>query len=103
LAEKEKEFLECQDNLQNIKRHAKGLQTFVGLKQIEAEKTKNELFLQSLIDNQEVSKRMLHYEIHQTLQSLTTDVQCFGNVTTSIFGIFAKDVGLYFLSIFYIA
>jgi hypothetical protein len=43
LAKKEKEFLECQDNLQNIKTHARGLQTFVGLKQIEAEKTKNEL------------------------------------------------------------
>jgi hypothetical protein len=82
LAKKEKEFLECQDNLQNIKTHARDLQTFVGLKQIEAEITKNERFVQSLIDDQKVSKRMLHCKIHQTLQTLTTDVQCFGYVTT---------------------
>ena len=33
LAEKEKEILECQDNLQNIKSHETELQTFLGLKQ----------------------------------------------------------------------
>ena len=43
LAEKEKEILECQDNLQNIKSHATNLQTFLGLKKFEAEITKNEL------------------------------------------------------------
>jgi chromosome segregation ATPase len=42
LAENEKEILECQDNLQNIKTHATDLQTFLGLKQIEHEITKNE-------------------------------------------------------------
>jgi hypothetical protein len=35
LAENEKEILECQDNLQNIKTHATDLQTFLGLKQID--------------------------------------------------------------------
>jgi hypothetical protein len=48
LAENEKEILECQDNLQNIKTHATDLQTFLGLKQIEHEITKNERFVQSL-------------------------------------------------------
>jgi hypothetical protein len=60
LAENEKEILECQDNLQNIKTHATDLQTFLGLKQIEYEITKNERFVQSLIDNQKVSKTTLH-------------------------------------------
>ena len=82
LVKKEKEFLECQNNLQNIKTHARDLQAFVGLKQIEAEISKNERFVQSLIDDQKVSKRMVHCEILQTLQTLTTDVQSFGNVTT---------------------
>jgi hypothetical protein len=84
LAENEKEILECQDNLQNIKAHATDLQTFLGLKQIEHEITKNEQFVQSLIDHQKVSKTTLHCKIHQTLQTLTTDVHCFGEVTTSI-------------------
>jgi hypothetical protein len=84
LAEKEKEIRECQDNLQNIKTHATDLQTFLGLKQIQAEITKNERFVQSLINDQKVSKRMLHCKIHQTLKSLTTDVHCYGEVTTSI-------------------
>jgi Leu/Phe-tRNA-protein transferase len=44
LAEKEREILECQDNLQHIKSHATDLQTFLGLKQIEAEITKNHQF-----------------------------------------------------------
>jgi hypothetical protein len=60
LAEKEKEIRECQDNLQNIKTHATDLQTFLSLKQIQAEITKNERFVQSLLDDQQVSKRMLH-------------------------------------------
>ena len=84
LAENEKEILECQDNLQNIKTHATDLQTFLGLKQIEHEITKNERFVQSLIDDQKVSKTTLHCKINQTLQTLTTDVHCFGEVTTSI-------------------
>jgi hypothetical protein len=84
LAENEKEILECQDNLQNIKTHATDLQTFLGLKQIEHEITKNERFVQSLTDNQKVSKTTLHCKINQTLQTLTTDVHCYGEVTTSI-------------------
>ena len=84
LAENEKEIVECQDNLQNIKPHATDLQTFLGLKQIEHEITKNERFVQSLIDDQKVSKTTLHCKINQTLQTLTTDVHCFGEVTTSI-------------------
>jgi hypothetical protein len=35
LAEKEKEILKCQDNLQNMKTHATDLQTFLGLNKIE--------------------------------------------------------------------
>jgi hypothetical protein len=84
LADKEKEILECQEHLQNIKTHATDLQHFLGLKQIEHEITKNERFVQSLIDNQKVSKITLHCKINQTLQTLTTDVHCFGEVTTSI-------------------
>ena len=84
LAEKEREILECQDNLQNIKSHATDLQTFLGLKQIEAEITKNEQFVQSLIDDQKIYKSMLHCKIDHALKTLTTDVHCFGEVTTSI-------------------
>ena len=84
LAENEKEILECQNNLQNIKAHATDLQTFLGLKQIEHEITKNERFVQSLIDHQKVYKTTLHCKINQTLQTLTTDVHCFGEVTTFI-------------------
>jgi ferritin len=84
LAEKEREILECQDNLQNIKSHATDLQTFLGLKQIEAEITKNERFVQSLIDDQKIYKSMLHCKIDHALKTLTTDVHCFGEVTTSI-------------------
>jgi hypothetical protein len=82
LAKKGKEFLECQKNLQNIKTHATDLQTFVGLKQIKAEITKNEWIVQSLKDDKKVSKRMLHWKIHPRLKSLTTDVKYFGEVTT---------------------
>jgi hypothetical protein len=84
LAKNKKKFLECQDNLQNIKTHATDLQTFVGLKQVEAEIAKNEGIVQSLIDDQTVSNRMLHCKIHQTLKTLATDVQFYGEVTTSI-------------------
>ena len=74
LAEKEKEILECQDNLQNIKSHATDLQTFLGLKQNEPEIAKNKRLVKSLIDDKRLSKRMLHCKINQKLLTLTTDV-----------------------------
>jgi hypothetical protein len=84
LAKTEKEFLECQDNFQNIKTHASDLQAFVGLKQIEAKKIKNEQIVQSLIDDEKVYERMLNCKIDRKLTTLTTDVKSFGKVTTSI-------------------
>ena len=93
LEKHKKEFLECQKNLENIKTHARDLQTFVGLKQIQAEIDKNERCVQSMIDNKKVWKRMLKCEIHQTLQNVTTEfVQCFGNVTTCITPCNIKEV-----------
>jgi ferritin len=74
LAEKEKEILERQDNLQNIKSHATDLQTFLGLKQNEPEIAKNKRLVKSLIDDKRLSKRMLHCKINQKLLTLTTDV-----------------------------
>ena len=74
LAEKEKEILECQDKLQNIKSHATDLQTFLGLKQNEPEIAKNKRLVKSLIDDKRLSKRMLHCKINQKLLTLTTDV-----------------------------
>ena len=84
LAKTEKEFLECQDNFQNIKTHASDLQAFVGLKQIEAKKIKNERIVQSLIDDEKVYQRMLNCKIDPKLTTLTTDVKSFGKVTTRI-------------------
>ena len=84
LAKTEKEFLECQDNFQNIITHASDLQAFVGLKQIEAKTIKNERIVQSLIDDEKVCQRMLNCKIDPKLITLATDVKSFGKVTTSI-------------------
>ena len=84
LKKKKKEILECQGNLQNIKQQATNPQTSVDLKQIEAAITKNQLFVQSLIDDEKVYKLMLDFEIHQKLKSLTTDVHRYGEVTISM-------------------
>jgi hypothetical protein len=84
LAEKEKEILECQDNLQNIKPQATKRKTSAALKQIKDAITKNEQFVQSLIDDEEVYKIMLDFEIHQKLKSLTTDVHPYGEVIISM-------------------
>ena len=84
LAEKEKEIRECQDSLQNIDPQATECQTSVALKKIKAAITKNEQFVQSLIDDEEVYKIMLDFEIHQKLKSLTTDVHRYGEVTISM-------------------
>ena len=84
LAEMEIKILECQDDLQYIEPHATDLDTFLSLKKIQHEITTNEQFLQSLIDEEKVSERMLHCKINKTLKRLTSDVQCFGKVTTPI-------------------
>ena len=84
LAEKEKEILKCQDNLQYIEPHATDLATLRSLKQIQQDIKRNEQVVQSLIDDQKVYKGMLHCKIDKTLKKLTTGVRCFGEVTTSI-------------------
>ena len=84
LEKKKKEIRKCQGNLQNINQQATDPQTSVALKQIEAAITKNELFVQSLIDDENVYKLMLDFEIHQKLKSLTTDVHRYGEVTISM-------------------
>ena len=84
LEEKEKEILECQDKLKNIDLQATERQTSAALKQIKDAITKNEQFVQSLIDDEEVYKIMLDFEIHQKLKSLTTDVHRYGEVTISM-------------------
>ena len=83
LAKKGKKIRECQDILQNIQTNATDLQAFVCWKQIKADIRKNKLFVQSLIEDKQVLKRKLQCTIHQTLETLTTDVDCFGSVTTS--------------------
>jgi seryl-tRNA synthetase len=81
---KEKEIRECKGKLQNIKQQATDPQTYVALEQIEAAITKNEQFVQSLIDDEKVHKIMLDFEIHQKLKSLTTDVHRYGEVIISM-------------------
>ena len=84
LVKKKEEIRECQNNLQNIDPQATDPQTSDALKKIKAAITKNEQFVQSLIDDEEVYKIMLDFEIHQKLKSLTTDVHRYGEVTISI-------------------
>ena len=85
LTEKQTEIQECQDYLQNIKKYATDLQTFLELEKIQGEINKNKEFVQSLIqDDIMLSKRTLHCQIHQSLQIASTDVRCFGEVTTSL-------------------
>jgi hypothetical protein len=61
LEKKKKEICKCQVNLQNIKQQATNPQTSVNLNQIEAAITKNELFVQSLIDDEKVYKLIFQF------------------------------------------
>jgi DNA-binding beta-propeller fold protein YncE len=80
LDEKQKELIEYQTNVVNIKRYASDLQTYVAVKQIEKEVETHDTCLQVLINSDSLSQTRLSYRLEAGLKTITTSIQRFGEV-----------------------
>jgi DNA-binding beta-propeller fold protein YncE len=78
LDEKQKELVEHQTNLVNIKRYASDLQTYLAVKQIENDVKIQDACLQSIVNSDSLNQTKLSYKIDSSLKTITTSIQKFG-------------------------
>ncbi|CAC5408751.1 unnamed protein product [Mytilus coruscus] len=96
LDEKKSKGLKYQQQLQDMKKHASDLQTYLGLRQISFEIAKLESSFQSVIENGSLDKVSLTCSINESLNHITRSIQTFGTLgenktSTSITYIRKKD------------
>ncbi|CAC5388352.1 unnamed protein product [Mytilus coruscus] len=80
LKEKESEIIEYQKNIENIKKHATDIQTFISMKELEKNVSSNDEFLQSVIDSGNFKDRELSYNTNAAMQDLANRIKNFGEV-----------------------
>jgi hypothetical protein len=80
LGEKQKELIEYQSNIVNIKKYASDLQTFIAVKQIEKDVETHDTFLQSLVNSESLNQTKLTYKIDTSLKNITTSIQKFAEI-----------------------
>jgi hypothetical protein len=76
LDEKQKELIEYQTNIVNIKKYASDLQTYLAVKQIEKDVETQD----KRINSDRLNQTKLSYKIDSGLGNITTNIQTFGKV-----------------------
>lgn len=80
LDEKKSKSLKYQQQLQDLKKHASDLQTYLGLRQISSETGTLESSLQSIIENGSLHKVSFTCSINESLNNITKSIQTFGTI-----------------------
>ena len=80
LDKKEKELIEYQTTIVNIKQYASDLQTFLAMKQIENDVETPETSIHALVNSDSLNQTNLSCKIDTTLQNITTSIDRFGEV-----------------------
>ena len=80
LDEKQKELIEHQTNIVNIKKHASDLQTYLAVRKIAQEVETHDTRLQALVNSDKLNSSKLSYKIDTGLKTITTSIQKFGEV-----------------------
>jgi WD40 repeat protein len=80
LDEKQKELIEYQTNIVNIKKYASDLQTYLAVKQIEKDVETQDKRIRAMINSDRLNQTKLSYKIDSGLGNITTNIQTFGKV-----------------------
>ena len=80
LDEKQKELIEYQTNIVNIKRYASDLQTCLAVKQIEKDVETQDKRMQAIINSDRLNQIKLSCKIDSCLRNITTNIQTLGEV-----------------------
>ena len=84
LDEKQKELIEHQINIVNIKKYTSDLQTYLAVKQIEKEVETHDTCLQAIVNSDSLNQTNLSYKIDTGLKTITTSIQKFGEVVVEL-------------------
>ncbi|XP_063397746.1 uncharacterized protein LOC134682072 [Mytilus trossulus] len=80
IQEKEREIIECQTNLDNIKQHASDLQTFLAMKHIQQDVTNNEKFIETILEEDIMNQVSISFEREKSLETLPSDLNTMGTI-----------------------
>ena len=78
--EKEKELIEYQTNVVNIKQYASDLQTFLAMKQIENGIDSHDTSVHALVNSDSLNQTKLSCKIDRRLKNIVTSIEKFGEV-----------------------
>ncbi|XP_052087363.1 transcription intermediary factor 1-beta-like [Mytilus californianus] len=76
----EKDVMEYQNNIANIKQHASDLQAFLYLKQIEHEVDGKDKLIQTVVENKNLNHATLSWKISSGVQNFQTSTSTFGKI-----------------------
>ncbi|XP_063396945.1 uncharacterized protein LOC134681306 [Mytilus trossulus] len=80
IQEKEMEITEYLTNFDKIKQHASDLQTFVAMKHIQQDVSKNEQFIESMLKEDKTNNVTLSFEKENTFENLPTALNKMGTI-----------------------
>ena len=80
LQRKEEEIYQSQVNIENIKKYASELQAFLALKQIQGISMKNENYIQSLVEDNNLKQTKLSFKADDQILKLLNSVNSFANI-----------------------
>jgi hypothetical protein len=80
LQRKEEEIYQSQVNIENIKKYASELQTFLGLKQIQDISMKNENCIESLLKDGNFKETRLSFKADDQILNLLNNINSFGEI-----------------------
>ncbi|CAC5410388.1 unnamed protein product [Mytilus coruscus] len=83
LKQREKEILEYKVNIENTKRYASNLQSFIAIKQIEKDIFKEEIYIQSISKSEQMHQIDISFRKDTTLQEITATIKTLGEVVMS--------------------
>ena len=92
LQRKEEEIYQSQVNIENIKKHASELQSFLGLKQIQGISMKTENYIQSLVEDGNLGQIKLSFKADDQILNLLNNVNSFGRIIIDSSDV---DIGAY--------
>ncbi|CAC5389888.1 unnamed protein product [Mytilus coruscus] len=79
--DKDEEIIQCNIEIENIKKYASDIQAFLGMREIQKKIIKNEKGSESMIVNKKIERVDLEYTTDAKIQDFLINVKTFGSIT----------------------
>ncbi|CAC5378004.1 unnamed protein product [Mytilus coruscus] len=76
-----KDIIQCNTEIENIKKYASDIQAFLGMREIQKKITKNEKCIESMVVNKKIQRVDLEYTIDAKIHDFLINVKTFGSIT----------------------